>query len=56
MATYFRNKFKITLPLFLLLSLYLPQITAEEDRDLTGCTVEMDSYFFNLLPLSHTTK
>ena len=31
-------------------------VRGEDDRDLTGCSVEIDSYLFNLLPLSHTTR
>ena len=29
---------------------------ADDDADLTGCNVELDSYFFNLIPLSHSTE
>ena len=40
-----------SLSLFLLTS-QLPGLRAEEDRNLAGCSVELNSYFYNLQKLS----
>ena len=56
MATYFRKNLKIAPIVFSLIFSLVPTARCEDDTDLTGCTVEIDSYLFNLLPLSHPEK